>query len=423
MKYNSRPDASERIHLRTGAGSEAPSPEDQVRAYQRQERRHDKGVSVLVILAVVLFFLLLASLLLVVPYQEFRFSPAWVFEHIQQRFRQLYLLLFGSGSAFAVTVYQYLAVIVVGAALAACGAIFQGAFKNVLAGPSTMGVMSGGSLGCLIYMLLFVPAEAEVIYTTFDYSTYLENQATASLWSTYQQQICTLIGCFAGVGLVLLVATIAGRGRLSASAMILSGTVFSSITSQCSMIIQYYMIIKNPNDQRIELIQELMMGTFDNVTSLQYLLMMAVPILICLAVLLALSGRLNLFSLDEDEAMTMGVNLRPLRYVIIAIGTILTAVVVSFCGSIGFLGFMIPLVGRKLVGPDMRRLLPASLMLGSILLILVFDAAYITGLTGYLSLFTSSIGSIVMLATLFIRKGGVSYGAAQKPTAPGMGLR
>ncbi len=262
-----------------------------------------------------------------------------------------------------------------------------------------------------------------VIYTSFDYSSYLEFHATASLWSTYQQQICTLIGCFAGVGLVLLVATIAGRGRLSASAMILSGTVFSSITSQCSMMIQYYMIIKNPNDQRIELIQELMMGTFDNVTSLQYLLMMAVPILICLAVLLALSGRLNLFSLDEDEAMTMGVNLRPLRYVIIAIGTILTAVVVSFCGRIGFLGFMIPLVGRKLVGPDMRRLLPASLMLGSILLILVFDAAYITGLTGYLSLFTSSIGSIVMLATLFIRKGGVSYGAAQKPTAPGMGLR
>ena len=418
QKNSALSDLDERIHLQTGGFSGGEDPDRDVRSWQSREQRHSKGVSVLIILAVVLFFLFAASLLFVVPYDQFRFSPAWVFEHVQQRFRQFYLFLFGENSAFGITVWQYLAVILVGAALAATGAIFQGAFRNVLAGPSTMGVMSGGTLGCLVYVLLFVEVETEATYTTFDLEEYLAAQASATIWTTYQQQICTLIGCFAGVGLIVLIATAAGRGRVSAAAMVISGSVFSNITGQITMIIQYYMLLANPEDERIELLRDLMMGSFDNVTSFEYVLMMGVPILICLAVLLALSGRMNLFSLDEDEAQTMGVNLRPLRIAMIAAGTVLTAVVVSFCGRIGFLGFMIPLVGRKLVGPDMRRLLPASLLLGSILLILVFDAAYIAGMTDSLNLFTSTIGSIVMIATLFLRKGGVRYGTSEGTAAP-----
>ena len=71
-----------------------------------------------------------------------------------------------------------------------------------------------------------------------------------------------------------------------------------------------------------------------------------------------------------------------------------------------FLGFMLPLVGRKLAGPDMRTLLPVSMLLGSIFLLLVFDAAFIAGMTDYLNLFTSAIGGVVMIVTLLSRKEG-----------------
>ena len=107
----------------------------------------------------------------------------------------------------------------------------------------------------------------------------------------------------------------------------------------------------------------------------------------------------------------MGVNIYGLRIGMIVIGTILTAVVVAFCGHIGFLGFMIPLVGRKLVGPNMEKLLPASMLIGAILLTIVFDIASIAMLTSYLNLFTSCIGGIVLLVTL-LTKGGDNCAAA-----------
>lgn len=374
-----------KIHLRTGEGEREPE------AFRRAEEQRGRRLPVAAILAIVLFFLFWGSLLLVVPYKQWTFSAAWVFESVRSRFEQLYQFLFWGSTPFAIMVWQYLAIMLVGAALAACGAIFQGSFRNVLAGPSTMGVMSGGSLGCLLYLLFFWGTGTG---------------AAGGLWDSYAQPICTLIGCFGGVALVMIVSTAAGGGRLSPAAMVLSGTVFSSVTQSFSKLIQYYMILKDPTDVRIELIQDLMMGSLNRVTSGTTVLLMAVPILLCLGILIALSGRLNLLSLGEEEAISMGVNVPAYRYLMIVIGTVLTGVVVAFCGHIGFLGFMIPLVGRKLAGPDLRRLLPVSMLLGAILLTVVFDAAYIVGLTDYLNLFTSSIGCVVMVAVLLGRKEG-----------------
>lgn len=372
------------------------------------EERRDRGgmtlIPVLVLVLVVLFFF---SLLFIVPYRQWSFSLAYLFESVRGRFAQLYAFFTGASSEFGVTVYQYLAVSLAGAALAACGAIFQGSFRNVLAGPSTMGVMAGGTLGCLLYLLLFTSASGAAAYTTAD----LDAWAARSFFQTYQRQIFTLLGCFGGVALVLGVGTAAGRGRLSAPAMVLSGTVFSAITREIGQLIQYYMILKDPADPRIDAVSDLMMGSFNGINGWQPLLLMGVPIVLCLGVLLLLRRRMNLLLMSEDEALTIGVNIRAYRYVMVAAGTVLTAVVVAFCGHIGFLGFMIPLVGRRLVGPDMARLLPVSLLVGAILLTLVFDAAYIAGMTDYLNVFTSAIGGAVMLVTL-LRKGG---GAVRAP--------
>lgn len=384
--------------------------EDEVKpnSKQKEERPKLSQTSMIAILAIILFFLFWCSLLFIVPYKEFYFTPAYIFETVKRRCEQLFQFLFHGSTTYGVTVYQYLAVILTGAALAACGTIFQGGFRNMLAGPSTMGVMSGGSLGCLLYLLLF-STSAQTGYTSFDAEAYMAR----SFFDIYGRQLFTLAGCFGGVALIMGVATIAGKGKLSSSAMILSGTVFSTIIGNVSRIIQYYIILNDPTDTRIETMREVMMGSFDGVTNWKIVVMMAVPILICLTILLLLRNRLNLLSMDEEEAIAAGVNIRLYRNLVVVIGTVLTAVVVAFCGHIGFLGFMIPLIGRKLAGPDMGRLLPVSMLCGAVLLMLVFDAAYIAGMTAYLNIFTSSIGGVVMLVTLLSKRGGARRAVVQ----------
>ncbi len=406
-----QPSQNSRIHLY----ADETEPEE----FRSEMRQHDKGTSVIVILAVGLFFLFWLSLVLVVPYDQFRFSPAWVFEHVQQRFTQLYLFLFGGNTPFGITFYQYIAIILVGAALATTGAVFQGSFRNMLAGPSTMGVMSGGTMGCLAYLLLFTSSSTEVAYATADLTDYYN----LTFFQTYQKEFCVLLGCLAGVALVLVVATVAGRGKLNATAMILSGTVLSSITSNIMMVVQYYMVLTDPTDTRIEALSDMMMGNFNSITSVRTLLLLGVPILICLVLVLLIRGRLNLLSLGEEEAASMGLNVRFYRYLMVAIGTILTAMVVAFCGRIGFLGFMIPLVGRKLVGPDMRKLVPAAMLLGAILLMVVFDVAYVTGLVSYLNMITSPIGAIVMIIALLRGRGDSEDAAFQARGPAGMAGR
>lgn len=354
-------------------------------------------------LGIVLFFLFWLSLLFIVPYQQFHMTPAWFFEHIQSRFAQLYAFLTGSSSDFGITVYQYLAVMLVGAALAACGCVFKGFFRNELAGPSTMGVMAGGTLGLLIYLLLFASSDGLIAYGQADLTAWAER----SLVEVYGRQIFTLLGCCASVAVVLLVATAAGRGHMSSSAMILSGTVLSALTGSVSKLLQYYMILSDPADPRIDTLRDVSMGNFNSINSATALLLLAAPLLVCMAVLLLLRRRMDLLTLDEDEALTMGVNIRRYRYLVTALGTVMTAVVVAFCGYIGFLGYMIPLIARKLAGPSMTRLLPVSLLLGAILLTVVYDAAYIFGLTDSLNLFTSAIGGVVLLVIL-LRKGGAA---------------
>lgn len=300
-------------------------------------------------------------------------------------------LFFHAGDTGSIEYVYYILLMVAltGAALAACGAVFQGTFKNVLAGPSTMGVMSGCSMGCMIYMLCF----------------YETNAVAVTFVQQYQMELLILVGGFGGVLLILLVSTFVGRGKVSASTMVIAGTVFSGVISNIMLLAQYWIIANDPSDPRVEDLKELMMGHFDNWPPLSTVIMMAVPILICLFILMFISGNLNVLSLGEEEAETMGLNVRRYRMLMIVIGTALTAVVVAFCGQIGFIGFMVPLIMRRLVGPDLRKLLPVSILGGAILLTVIYDIARLTGFESTISMLTGPIGCCVMVVALF-RKGG-----------------
>ena len=357
--------------------------------------------SPVVSLSVCLFCVFVLSLIFIVPYRQWEFTPAYVYESVSQRISLLYGFLTGSSNGIAITVYQYIAVILAGAALACCGAIFQGSFRNILAGPSTMGVMSGGTLGYIIYLLMFTSSDTLYTYTVAD----LDAWTKRSFFTVYMPQLFMLLGGFICVVIVLSVATAAGKGRLSAQTMILSGVVLSSMTGMASRLLRYYMIVSDPADPRIESLRDITMGTFNNITSARTLLLMAIPIVLCVGAMLMLRNRMNVLSLSEDEAVTIGVDIRTWRYALIITGTVLTATVIAFCGHIGFVGFMVPLVARKLAGPNMSKLLPVSVLVGPIMLLLVFDIAYITGLNEYINLITSSIGSVVLLVVLLTKRG------------------
>ena len=118
--------------------------------------------------------------------------------------------------------------------------------------------------------------------------------------------------------------------------------------------------------------------------------------------MVSLSGKLNILVFGEDEAKAMGMNIRRFRNVLIACCTILTAVVLSFCGQMAMIGFMVPHFARYMVGPDFRYLVPASALLGGIVTLLVYDLCYLTGQTGSFNMYTGVVCSIV--SAIFILK-------------------
>ena len=110
--------------------------------------------------------------------------------------------------------------------------------------------------------------------------------------------------------------------------------------------------------------------------------------------MLALRWKLNLLSLEDEEARSLGVNVSRLRMVVIVLSTLITAVTVSLCGVIGWIGLVIPHIGRILVGNDHRTLLPASALLGGVYLLLIDTVARTaTAAEIPLSILTAIIGA------------------------------
>lgn len=409
-----------RIHIHTDpenagplehAGKHKKKPADEKNLWQ--PGRKSRKMSFIWILFLVWLGIFLLSLFFIVSYRQGFFTIAYWLESVSGNIQSFFALLTGYGADNAVgkTLCQYLCIAFAGAGLAACGAVFQGTFRNVLAGPSTMGVMSGGTLGCTLLLAFAGPVTQAGVVA--DANDALEASRQIGFWQQYQMSFAILIGCFGAVALVLGVSVLAGKGKVSPSALIVAGTVLSTVIGNVNMLIQYFIVEKNPSDPRIDTIRDVMMGSFNNATTPAVVAMMGIPIGICLVILLLISGRLNLLAMGEDEATVMGLNVPRCRNIMILVGTVITAAVVSFCGHIGFLGFMVPLVGRKVAGPDMKRLLPASMLLGAILLTLIFDLARFLTLTDSINIITSPIGAFVLLVVLLRKKGARQNGTVK----------
>lgn len=421
MKKKTEHSAQEnRIHIHIGESEDSSG----LRSFQKKEQKHGGKMSFLWILFLIWLGIFLLSLFLIVSYRPGYLSLATWLESVSGNVQSFFALLTGYGADHTIekTLCQYLCIAFTGAGLAACGAIFQRTFRNVLAGPSTMGVMSGGTLGCTLLLAAMGPGAGAAAVVT-DGNAALAAVEQAGFRVRYQMPLAILIGCLGTALLIVGISVLAGRGRVSPSAMIVAGTVFSTVVGNINLLFQYFLMEKDPSDYRIAVIRNLMMGSFNEAATPQVVAMMGIPIGICLVLLLMLSGRLNLLGFEEDEARSMGLEVGKYRIFMILIGTVMTAVVVAFCGHIGFLGFMVPLAARKIAGPDMRRLLPASMLTGAILLTLIFDLARFLTMTDSLNVITSPIGAFVLLTVLLKKKGDKSHGAVQTPDPADMAGR
>ena len=179
-----------------------------------------------------------------------------------------------------------------------------------------------------------------------------------------------LIVAFSFVGSLLTVGTVVYLGSRSRSArslgLILAGVLLGSLVSSGTSFIK---LVADPEDQ-LPAITYWLMGSL-NGTSPDTLKFAFSPMLIGLVPLLLLRWRINVLTLGDEEAQTIGIHARRLRLIVILCATLITAASVAVSGVIGWIGLVVPHMARKLVGNDYRHLMPAAMLLGAVLLLFV----------------------------------------------------
>ena len=267
---------------------------------------------------------------------------------------------------------RILASIFVGAALSVSGACYQGIFKNPLVSPDFLGVSSGACIGAAIAILLALPSMA--------------------------------INVFAFVGGIIVVClttlipkAINNRSNIM---LVLSGIIMGSLMSSILGFIKY---TADP-DTQLASITYWTMGSFQYVSKDVLLIgigVLAVPFII----LILMSWWIDVLSMGEDEARTLGANVSLVRGIAILCSTLLTAGSVCISGTIGWVGLIVPHFSRMIVGHTNKKLMPFSAIAGGMFMLLVDTLTRIVGQSEMpVSIMTGIIGAPVFCWLLFTNR-------------------
>ncbi len=233
---------------------------------------------------------------------------------------------------------RILAAVVVGAALSVSGVTFQAMFVNPLVSPGILGVLAGASFGAALGMLL------------------------STEWAVVQVSAFSF-GMIA-VGLALLLSHFYKGDRLLL--LILSGVISGSLFTAMLSIIKY---LADPYDQLPAIVYWLMGGF--SMISLDTISTLAPGILIGILIIVAFANNLNLLTMGEEEARSLGIRVRTMRLMFIVVATLISSLTVAIGGIIGWVGLVIPHMSRMIIGPDNRVLLPFSALMGALFLLVV----------------------------------------------------
>lgn len=264
--------------------------------------------------------------------------------------------------------------VIAGAGLAGAGAALQGLFHNPLVDSNLLGVSSGAGFGAALAIVLF--------------------NGTAPIY---------FFSIFFSIVAVVLCGLIAGiYKRTDKVTIVLAGVIIATIFSA---LISFLKHVADPYDQLPSLIFWLM-GSLAR-ADYNSLLFASIPILIGTGGLFAIRWRINIVSLGDRDAAALGINTGLTKSLIILFSTMATAGAVSVCGIIGWIGLIVPHIGRMIFGNDNRVLIPVSIFFGGFFLIFIDSVGrVITGSELPLNILISLIGGPFYIWLLKKTRGG-----------------
>jgi len=232
----------------------------------------------------------------------------------------------------------------VGAGLALIGEVLQAVTRNPLADPHLLGVTSGATLGAVIVVL-----------------------HVGEIVGLLTLPIAAFIGALLSMFLVLGIAN--RQGRLDSDRLLLCGVAVSFVMMAIANLLLFM------GDHRASsAVMFWMLGGL-GLARWELLAVPALSVLLGLILLIGMARPLNALMAGEQTAVTLGLNARAVRLRVFVIASLMTGVLVSISGSIGFVGLMVPHIARRLIGAEHRRLLPVCVLLGSVFLVWVDVAA------------------------------------------------
>ncbi len=233
---------------------------------------------------------------------------------------------------------RVLGAFVVGMGLAVAGAVFQAVIRNPLVDPYITGVSSGAGFGAVIAL------------TTVT--------IVSSTWSLFTIPIAAFIGGLLAFFLTFMIAEGSGGRAIN---YVLGGVIvgmgFGALTTIIMML----------SEDKIHQILFFLFGSFTNM-SWENIWIISFPIIILSIIICFYARELNVILLGEEQAQQLGINVRKFNIFMLVMASLLTALCVAFVGIIGFIGLIVPHTARMIVGGDHRLLLPASMIIGAILM-------------------------------------------------------
>ena len=260
---------------------------------------------------------------------------------------------------------RVLVAVVAGVGLACAGAILQNITRNPLADPYLFGIISGAGLGATLATLL-----------------------------SHEQLLFTLpLAAFLGALFAILLVFGIGALLNSMKFLLLTGVAVSFMLAAISHFILY---LGDPFASNRVIFW--LMGSLARVEMLHFYLISAITCLV-LFFLFAYHRHIDALLLGDEYAMNLGVNVSKLRLILLALCAANTAVIVAYCGGIGFVGLMIPHIARYFVGVTSARLITGSALIGAIFLIWVdvIARSAFNNIEIPLGIITSAIGSLFFL--------------------------
>jgi len=262
---------------------------------------------------------------------------------------------------WSVRLPRVLMAILVGAALAVGGVVFQGIMRNPLVSPSFLGVTHGAVFGASLAIIFFSKAAFSI-------------ESFAFSWA---------------VAAVLLVYLIGNRGINTMTTLVIAGVIVSTFFQAAGSVLKY---LADPYEE-LPAITFWMLGGLNNVLWVNVIRAFVI-ITIGIVVIYIFRWRLNLMALGDEDAMSMGVNVKISRMIFLLFGTLIVAAGSSSCGIIMWVDLIAAHISRMIIGPDHSRLIPFAAILGAAFLLITDTIVRIMpGGEIPISIFTSFLGA------------------------------